>query len=42
MTERPLLVARHLSLSIPSRDGARRVLNDVNFTIEAGEALGLV
>jgi oligopeptide/dipeptide ABC transporter ATP-binding protein len=42
MTECPLLVARHLSLSVPSRDGARRVLNDVNFTIEAGEALGLV
>ncbi|MBU4609390.1 ABC transporter ATP-binding protein [Achromobacter sp. GG226] len=38
----PLLEVRHLQVEFPSRRGTLRALDDVSFTIAAGEVLGVV
>ena len=38
----PLLAVERLGLTLPTRSGPRRILDEVSFTIGRGEALGLV
>ncbi len=41
-TSSSILDVRDLSIAFPTREGLRQVVNQVSFTLDRGEVLGLV
>ena len=42
MSERPVLAVENLTMHYSTRAGAVRAVDDVSFTVEKGQSLGLV